>query len=95
MKELRNNLEITLCHCCRHGGDLVEFCRCPDLSPEVWDYFEPTDERRAHLQAASFVASQKIAEKRLPTDFSFIPFVAVSAAICRGRCEYYARNAQK
>ena len=95
MKEKRTNPEITLCHRCKHGGAVVECCHCPDLSPDVWEYADKTDERRAHLQAAEFVASQKIAENRLPSDFSFIPFVAVSAAVCRGSCKYYSEIAQK
>lgn len=94
MKEKRSKSE-TLCHRCKHGGAVVECCRCPDLSPDVWSFADKTDEHMAHLQAASFVASQKIAENRLPTDFSFIPYVAVSAAVCRGSCKYYAENAQK
>lgn len=95
MKESGNNSEITLCRSCKHGGAVVEACRCPDLSPDMWKYFEPTDERRAQCRAAQIIVKQKISENRLPGSFTLLPYVAVASAVSRGRCEYYAKIAQK
>lgn len=52
MKENGNNSAITLCHRCKYGGEVVECCHCPELSPDIWNYVEPRIETLAEVQAA-------------------------------------------
>lgn len=95
MKENGNNSAITLCHRCKYGGEEVECCHCPELSPDPWRYFEPTDEHRAFYMAAQFMARQKMKLGNLPQDFSLMPYIAVASTVCNGTCRHYAQNCEK
>lgn len=90
MKEKGNNLEITLCHRCKFGGDEVECCHCPELSPDIWDYVEPRIETLVEVQAVLSVCTQQMLRERKAA-----PYIAPAVTMVSGKCKYYAPQASE
>lgn len=88
MKEKRNNYEQTLCHRCKFGGAVVEYCHCPELSPDIWDYVEPRIETLAEVQAALGACTQTMLKERRAA-----PYIAPAVTAVSGKCKYYAPQA--
>lgn len=84
MKKKGNNSEITLCHRCKFGGEVVECCHCPELSPDVWSYVEPRIETLAEVQAALTVCTQQMLRERTAA-----PHIAPAVAAVSGKCKYF------
>ena len=84
MKENGNNSAITLCHRCKYGGEVVECCHCPELSPDIWDYVEPRIETLAEVQAALGACTQTMLKEHRAA-----PYIAPAVTAISGKCKYY------
>lgn len=82
MKENGNKSEITLCHVCRWGGDIVEQCNCPKLT--AWRVMPKTIKNIQLLAVGEAVARSKGIE-----GFDPLRYIAVAVAVDKGKCKFY------
>lgn len=88
MKEKRNNYEETLCGKCHFADMEAGCCRCPELSPDIWDYVEPRIETRKEVQAALSVCTQQMLREHKAA-----PLIAPAITAISGKCDYYTPQA--
>lgn len=85
MKEYGNNSAITLCRRCKYGGEVVECCHSPELSPDIWGYVVPRIETLAEVQAALGACTQTMLKEHRAA-----PYIAPAVTAISGKCKYYS-----